>query len=324
MIKLAFLKILRFFYRLLSKLIYLLIPFISRLFVLLRINSRIINQLNKLRLKSHDIDNHYNLISKFLDGVKLTALDVGAQGGFFNANMFKKEYNDFFTPILVEPIVDEAEKLIKLGYQVINKGIWSKNCYKKLYILGKRPGSTSMHKPSKDNYDLYNLKDKNFSQFEITRETEVECTTLKESLNDKDIKELDFLKIDTQGSELEILKGIGEYYPLLMKVEVQIVPLYENIPDWSELINHLHKLNYMTCEWTEIGPHVTRSPVEMDMLFIPNYLNDNGKKIILSKQKKFTSLMIIFGQIKLLQVISKKLNFSDNFEIQKIKDKFFH
>ena len=56
-----------------------------------------------------------------------------------------------------------------------------------------------------------------------------------------------------------------------MKVEVQIVPLYENIPDWSELINHLHKLNYMTCEWTEIGPHVTRSPVEMDMLFIPNY-----------------------------------------------------
>ena len=114
MIKLAFSKILRFFYRLLSKLIYLLIPFISRLFVLLRINSRIINQLNKLRLKSHDIDNHYNLISKFLDGVKLTALDVGAQGGFFNANMFKKEYNDFFTPILVEPIVDEAEKLIKL------------------------------------------------------------------------------------------------------------------------------------------------------------------------------------------------------------------
>ena len=56
----------------------------------------------------------------------------------------------------------EAEKLIKLGYQVINKGIWSKNCYKKLYILGKRPGSSSMHKPSKDNYDLYNLKDKNF------------------------------------------------------------------------------------------------------------------------------------------------------------------
>ena len=53
-------------------------------------HSRIINQLNKLRLKSHDIDNHYNLISKFLDGVKLTALDVGAQGGFFNANMFKE------------------------------------------------------------------------------------------------------------------------------------------------------------------------------------------------------------------------------------------
>ena len=324
MIRLVFLKILRFFYRILSKLIYLLIPFISRLFILFRLNSRIINQLNRLRLKSHDIDNHHNLVSRFLNKEKFIALDVGAQGGFFNAGMFKKKYNDFFTPILVEPIADEAEKLIKLGYQVIKKGIWSKNCHKKLYILGKRSGSSSMYKPSKDNYDLYNIKEKSFSSFEITREIEVECTTLEESLIDKNIKELDFLKVDTQGSELEILKGLGKYYPLLMKVEVQIVPMYENIPNWSELINYLHKLNYMTCEWAEIGPHVTRSPVEMDMLFIPNYLNDNGKKIILSRQKKFASLMIIFGQIKLLQVISEKLNFSDNFEIQKIQDNFFH
>ena len=324
MIKLVFLKILRFFYRLLSKLIYLFIPIISRLFILFRLNSRIINQLNKLRLKSHDIDNYHKLISKFLVTEKLVALDVGAQGGFFNANMFQKKYNDFFIPILVEPIAHEAEKLVKMGYKVITKGLWSKNCYKKIYILRKRPGSSSMYKPSKDHYDLYNLKEKNFSSFETSEEIEVECTTLKESLIDKDIKNLDFLKIDTQGAELEILKGIGEYYPLLMKVEVQVVPMYENVPNWSELINYLYKLNYMTCEWAEIGPHVTRSPVEMDMLFIPNYLNDNGKKIILSRQKKFSSLMIIFGQIKLLQVISKKLNFSDNFEIQKIKDKFFH
>ena len=45
-------------------------------------------------------------------------------------------------------------------------------------------------------------------------------------------------------------------------------------------------MNYMTCEWIEIGPHLTRSPVEMDMIFIPNYLNDLGKKIILSNEKE--------------------------------------
>ena len=74
----------------------------------------------------------------------------------------------------------------------------------------------------------------------------------------------------------------------------------------------------MTCEWIEIGPHLTHSPVEMDMMFIPNYLTDAGKKMILSREKEFISLMLIFGHIKLLQNISLKLNFASNAQIQKL------
>ena len=60
------------------------------------------------------------------------------------------------------------------------------------------------------------------------------------------------------------------------------------------------------------------------LILNPNYLNDLGKKLILSREKEFISLMLIFGHIKLLQIISEKLNFSENFEVQKLKDKFFH
>ena len=324
MIKLIVLKITRFFYRILSKIIYLLIPIISKILIALRLNSRIINQLNRLRHESHKNDDHSNLISKLLVDNKLIALDVGAQGGFFESNIFAKKYNDFFDPIMVEPLSNEAEKLSKKNYKIITKGLWSANCKKKLYVLGKRLGSSSMYKPSKDNYDLYNFKKKDFSLFDITNEMEVECITADDSLNKLNIKHLDFLKIDTQGSELEILKGLGEYRPLMIKVEVQVVPMYEDVPNWSELVNYLYKINYMTCEWVEIGPHLTRSPVEMDMIFIPNYLNDLGKKLILSREKAFASLMLIFGYIKLLQVISEKLNFSTNLELQKTRDKFFH
>ena len=289
--KLIFCKVIKFFYRLVCKIIYLCIPLVSKILVIFRLQSRIINQLNKLRLESHLNENYINLISKLLVNNKLVALDVGAQGGF-NGNIFPKKYNIFFIPILVEPIKDEAQKLIEQNYKVISKGLWSSKCIKKLYIMEKRPGSSSMFKPNKDAFNLYNFKKSNHQLFEVSKTMDVECTTVEESLNVLDIKNLDFLKIDTQGAELEILKGLGNYFPLLMKVEAQIIPMYENAPNWGELISYMNNLNYMTCEWSEIGTHATRSPAEMDMLFIPNYLSDFGKKLILSREGEFICLML--------------------------------
>ena len=300
-----------------------IIKIISKTLIALKIHSRVVNQLNKLRSESHKNQDYSNFVSKLLVEKKLVALDVGAQGGFFNSNIFSKKYNFFFDPIVVEPIPEEAKKLEDKNYKVISKGLWSENCKKKLYILGKRPGSSSMYKPNPNALSLYDFKKKDFSVFDITDEIDIECTTIKESLNRFEVNNLDFLKIDTQGSELEILKGIGKYFPLLIKIEAQIIPMYENVPDWGELVNHLQKINYMTCEWIEIGKHVTRVPAEMDMIFIPNYLTDFGKKMIKSRENQFISLMLIFGQLRLLQNISSKLNFEANLEIQKLKDKFF-
>jgi len=316
-------KIIKPFYKLTCKIIYLVLPFKSKFLVFFKIQSRIINQLNKLRLDSNLRDDHTNLISKILNKNKLTALDVGAQGGF-NGNLFSKKYNVFFTPILVEPIPEESKKLSEENYKVINKGLWSSDCKKKLYFMEKRTGSSSMFKPNKNTFSLYGIKKNNHNLFEVSKTIDIECTTVDSSLDNLNVKKLDFLKIDTQGAELEILKGLGKYFPLLMKLEVQIIPMYYEIPHWGELINYINNLNYMTCEWSEIGNHATHSPTEMDMIFIPNYLSDFGKKLILSRESEFISLMLIFGQIELLKIISEKLNFSINSEIQKLRDKFFH
>ena len=89
------------------------------------------------------------------------------------------------------------------NYKVISKGLWSENCKKKLYVLGNRPGSSSMYKPNSQMFSLYGFKKKDSPIFNISNEIDIECTTIKESLNKFKIKNLDLLKIDTQGSELE-------------------------------------------------------------------------------------------------------------------------
>ena len=62
---------------------------------------------------------------------KIIALDVGAQGGFNSDEFFSKKYNNFFEPVLVEPIKEEAEKLKRKNKYVINNGLWSSKTKKK-------------------------------------------------------------------------------------------------------------------------------------------------------------------------------------------------
>ena len=61
---------------------------ISKVLTVLRLRARTVNQLNKLRSESHKIDDCRGTISQLMGNEKLVALDVGAQGGFFNANIF--------------------------------------------------------------------------------------------------------------------------------------------------------------------------------------------------------------------------------------------
>ena len=87
------------------------------------------------------------------------------------------------------------------------------------------------------------IKEKDINNYKITRNIEIDCDTISNQLFELDIKNLDYLKIDTQGAELEILKGIGEYRPLLIKIEGHFFSMYKNVPNWIDLVNHLYNLN---------------------------------------------------------------------------------
>ena len=303
-------------------LVKLILPIIYKILVKFKLNRRVINFLSDKSYRSNDQYNFTRLISGLLKNEKIISLDVGAQGGFNSDKFFPSRYNFFFKEILIEPINSEAEKLENKKF-VINKGLWSKKERKKLNILDNRLGSSSMYEPDEEYFDLHNLKKKDYDNFKITRSIEVECDTLTNQLKELEINKLDYLKIDTQGAELEILKGIGEYRPLLIKTEAHFFSMYKNVPNWNELVSFLYDLNYTLIDFKGIGNHSTRIPAEADMIFIPNFNNKIGKKFILDNKDKFISLMLIFGQLKILQVILKRFQIELN-DLEKLEDNYFN
>ena len=181
-----------------------------------------------------------------------------------------------------------------------------------------------MYETEKKSLPIYGFKEKDFHLFDVGKTEMIECDTLSSSLKEQNINTLDYLKIDTQGAELEILKGLDSYRPLMIKCEVRIFPMYKKEPSWTEITNFLYKLGYMVSDWKKIGPHTTRTPVEMDMVFMPNFLIDSGRKLIQEKEKEFISLMLITGQLELLKKVSKILNLRHSEFCVRFEDKYFN
>ena len=300
----------------------LILPVIYKLLIFFKLNRRVINYLEEKSYFSNQSHEISYILRDLLKDKKLIALDVGAQGGFNSDEFFEKKYNSFFESILVEPIQSEAEKLMGVKH-VINKGLWSKKGIKKFYMLKERPGSSSMYEPEEKNFDLHRIKKKDYNNFKVSNILEIDCDTIENSLARFDIEYIDYLKIDTQGAELEILKGLGNYRPLIIKLEAHVFSMYKNVPSWHQLLNFLYDINYILIDWKSIGGHVSRIPAEMDLIFIPNFKNQKGEDLIKKYKERFISLMLIFGQINLLKLIMKRLNIK-NKDLDKFEDLYFN
>lgn len=55
-----------------------------------------------------------------------------------------------------------------------------------------------------------------------------------------------YLKIDVQGSELDVLDGVGQYIDAvkLLELELSLVPLYEDTVGWQEIVRRLDEQRF--------------------------------------------------------------------------------
>jgi FkbM family methyltransferase len=117
-----------------------------------------------------------------------------------------------------------------------------------------RPGATSTLLPNKDL--LAHFRDDHFSELaEIVKQVKVPATNLENFMNNNTIKNIDLLKLDTQGNEYEILLSAGEMINNIevIKAEVEFLALYKDqalFHDISKML-YQHDFELINLEWTE-------------------------------------------------------------------------
>jgi FkbM family methyltransferase len=74
----------------------------------------------------------------------------------------------------------------------------------------------------------------------------IETKRLDTFLSENKIEHIDFLKIDTQGSDLSVIKSLGSYINKvdLIELEVQNIPLYQGSSTKEEIIEYLSENNF--------------------------------------------------------------------------------
>lgn len=108
--------------------------------------------------------------------------------------------------------------------------------------LTRNPGCASVLEPNMDVLAHYPIK----SWFEVEREVPIELRRYDTLMKDLEFPALDFIKIDTQGLELDVLKGMGLYLrdAICLELEVHVLPLYRDQALLTEIYAYLFERGF--------------------------------------------------------------------------------
>ena len=165
----------------------------------------------------------------YLDAHPLKVCDVGARG------TPPDELLPFFPAMAYHAFdadASECERLAKLPnpfkqFKVLPYFIGKGNgrCRFNIY---KEPGHSSIYDPG-ERYQAFFAGDGHFA---VDRRVEVETVSLDAACARESLPAADFLKIDTQGSELDILRGAEQSLKAaaMVELEVEFVEVYKGQP----------------------------------------------------------------------------------------------
>ncbi len=195
--------------------------------------------------------------------------DIGASTGGYASELRASGYRKRI--ISFEPSSD--------AFQVL-KSQAQGDAYWEVYqlVLGKKPGVTSLNlSRNRESSSMLRLKSRHIEVYPesvyIGQET-VKVDTL-DRITDQfpEISEPTFLKIDTQGYELQVLQGgVGTISNMTgIQVELSLVEMYENETPYMKIISFLESLGFCLMSFQPvIDDPTTGQLLQIDGLFFRN------------------------------------------------------
>ena len=170
-------------------------------------------------------------------------------------------------------------------------------------------GLTSIFEPNRGFLDSFPEADR----FDVIEIQQVEADTLDSQLRAHEVGDIDFIKADTQGSELFVLEGASRALAssvIGLEVEVEFTPIYKGQPLFADVDRFLRGLGYLLfdlrpCYWKRAAGRGIGGPrgqiIWADALYLKSVPALQGALVELdpalrkSKLLKALSIALLYG-----------------------------
>lgn len=282
------------------------------------------------------IENFFNIIKKFDPSLKFKIAEIGAHPHDSEIGEPFHILLDFFPSSKIYAFdidKNECEKLnksAKKGLEFYPFALGKKNEIRKFYVTNK-PECSSLYKPNEKLLKLYN----NLSGAFLKDIKDIQTITLDEFCEKEKIKYLDFIKIDVQGAELDVLQGAKKSLENILCIitEVEFIDHYIDQPLYGDICSYLSNNDLMFQKFLGVGgrtlhPIILKNNINFatqhiwsDAVFIKNVLKIS--ELENSHLLKLSIFAYIYGSLDLtffcLNIYDQKNN-SNALELFKESD----
>lgn len=238
--------------------------------------------------------------SKRLFAEPINYADIGARDGLLE---FLVPFEQILKTIFFEPDVEEftkmQEKYKTKKVQVINAAVSDSASIRTLFLTKKRGGSSLLH-PSGNMIGLMAIGSEGTSRFSVEKTVDIETRRLDDLVKYDEIK-IELLKIDTQGSEYEILSALGSHRPFLICAECATTEIYKGQRTLFAVGSLLENLGYFPIHLMDghLLPETSsnwRNSIQLygDVIFVPDN-STNGRAIIERDVEKWFASLCMHG-----------------------------